>query len=214
MIAQRIIELKSELPPEVKLVAVSKYKSAGAIMEAYAAGQRAFAESRPQELVRKAKELPEDIEWHFIGHLQTNKIKSILPYVRMIQSVDSIHLLEAIDTQAGLAGIKVGCLLEVHISREESKQGLDESEVLQIVANRNLYRNINLRGVMGMASFSDDAQLVHSEFKSLRRLADNIELEDFDTVSMGMSSDYRIAVEEGTNLVRIGTSIFGERNSK
>ncbi len=211
MISERIIELKSELPAGVKLVAVSKYRSTDEILQAYYAGQRSFAESRPQELAQKAASLPRDIEWHFIGHLQTNKIKLILPYVSLIQSVDSLHLLKEIDRQAATAGKKAECLLEVHISKEESKQGFLPEEVGGIIKNRSEFPNIILRGVMGMASLTDDGNIVRSEFRMLKSISDSISDKGSDIVSMGMSSDYKLAVQEGTNLVRIGTSIFGER---
>lgn len=211
MIGQRLKEIRMELPPEVKLVAVSKFKPVEDIMEAYQAGQRAFAESRPQELVKKASVLPDDIEWHFIGHLQTNKIKLILPYVNLIQSVDSIHLLEELDRQASIFCRTVDCLLEIHISREESKQGFAPSEMAQVVEECRHFRNVNIKGVMGMASLSGDDRLIHSEFKALRQLADRFGNAGLGIVSMGMTSDYKIAVQEGTNLVRIGTAIFGNR---
>lgn len=211
MIAQSIRKLKSELPPDVKLVAVSKYHTVEEIRLAYNAGQRTFAESRPQELAEKARILPEDIEWHFIGHLQTNKIKLILPYVSLVQSVDSLHLLQELDRQAAVAKKKLECLLEVHISGESSKQGFHPEEIPGIVEDRESFRNIILRGVMGMASFSNDESLVRKEFKLLKKVFSDVRAVGFDIISMGMSSDYRIAVEEGTNLVRIGTSIFGER---
>lgn len=211
MIGQRILELKSELPPDVKLVAVSKYHTAEEILRAYDAGQRAFAESRPQELAEKARILPKDIEWHFIGHLQTNKIKLILPCVSLVQSVDSLHLLQELDRQAGATGKALECLLEVHISGEDSKQGFRPEEIQEIVGSRDRFRNVTLRGVMGMASFSDDESLVRKEFRLLKKVFSDVRAVGFDIISMGMSSDYRLAVEEGTNLVRIGTSIFGER---
>ena len=211
MIGQRLKEIKMELPLDVKLVAVSKFKPVEDILEAYEAGQRAFAESRPQELAAKAAVLPADIEWHFIGHLQTNKIKLILPYVNLIQSVDSIHLLEELDRQASGFGRTVDCLLEVHISGEESKQGFAPSEMVQVVDECRRFQNVNIKGVMGMASLSGDEKLIHSEFKALRQIADRFGNAGLGIVSMGMTSDYRIAVQEGTNLVRIGTAIFGNR---
>ena len=211
MIEQRLNEIRKELPPEVKLVAVSKFKPVEDILEAYQAGQRAFAESRPQELAKKASVLPDDIEWHFIGHLQTNKIKLILPYVSLVQSVDSIHLLEELDRQASIFCRTVDCLLEVHISGEESKQGFEPSEISQVVEECRHLENVKIRGLMGMASLSEDERLIHSEFKTLRQLADRFRNAGIGIVSMGMSSDYKIAVKEGTNLVRIGTAIFGNR---
>ncbi len=214
MISERICELKSELPSGVKLVAVSKYRTSDEILQAYGAGQRSFAESRPQELAQKASSLPQDIEWHFIGHLQTNKIKLILPYVSLIQSVDSLHLLKEIDTLAGNCGRSVDCLLEVHISAEASKQGFLPEEIIGILEKRTEFPNVNLRGVMGMASFTENEDIVRTEFRLLKDIAQSVSIDGFDIISMGMSSDYRIALQEGTNLVRIGTSIFGERKQK
>lgn len=211
MISKRISELKSELPYGVKLVAVSKYRTVDEILQAYDAGQRFFAESRPQELAKKASSLPPDIEWHFIGHLQTNKIKLILPYVSLIQSVDSLHLLEEIDALAGISGKRVDCLLEVHISKEASKQGFLPEEIGGIIERRPKFPNVNLRGVMGMATFTEDEDIIINEFRLLKETAHSVSISGFDIISMGMSSDYRLALQEGTNLVRIGTSIFGER---
>lgn len=210
-IGSKLIELKNELPLAVKLVAVSKFKPVDAILEAYEAGQRAFGESRPQELVTKASSLPKDIEWHFIGHLQTNKINSILPFVSLIQSVDSEHLLDAIERCAGLQQRTVDCLLEIHIAREESKQGLSFDEARLIMSQREKYKHIRIKGVMGMATQTDDWNQVRMEFKSLKSFAESVCDDRFDTISMGMSDDFQIAVEEGTTIVRIGTYIFGNR---
>lgn len=203
---------KLELPSAVGLVAVSKFQPLEAMEEAYAAGQRRFGESRPQELKAKAEVLPSDIEWHFIGHLQTNKIRMVIPYASMIESIDSAHLLEAVNEAAAAAGRIIDCLLEVHISGENSKQGFTPEEAYRIVRNYGEYPSVRFRGLMGMASLTEDEAVIRSEFRSLKALFDSLSpIEGFDTLSMGMSGDYRIAVEEGTNLVRIGTAIFGTR---
>lgn len=209
-IAANIQDLK--LPSAVKLVAVSKFKPAEAIMEAYTAGQRAFGESRPQELKAKAELLPDDIEWHFIGHLQTNKIKTVLSVTSMIESVDSSHLLKEIDRAAMERGRTVDCLLEIHIAKENTKQGFLPEEALEVLHNHTQYRNVQFRGLMGMASFTEDTTLIHKEFRTLKELFDTVDwIEGFDTLSMGMSDDFGIAIEEGSTLVRIGSAIFGKR---
>ena len=205
-------QLRNELPSTVKLVAVSKFKPAEAIFEAYAAGQRAFGENRPQELAAKAKVLPADIEWHFIGHLQTNKVKLVLPFASLIQSVDSERLLAEIDKTARALGRTVDILLEIHIAEEATKQGLTPEEAVSLAARMAEFPNVRLRGVMGMATFTDDTDQVRREFRSLKTLSQRLSgIPGCDQVSMGMSEDWRIAVEEGTTLVRIGTALFGKR---
>ena len=212
-IVTAIAQIKHELPSTVQLVAVSKFKPVEDIRLAYDAGQRLFGENRPQELAQKAKLLPADIQWHFIGHLQTNKVKLILPFVTLIHSVDSEHLLAEIDRQARALGKRVDCLLEVHIARETTKQGLLPEEAEALARHIGDYPNVRLRGVMGMATFTDDSAEVRQEFRTLKALSQRLsDIPDCDQVSMGMSEDWRIAVEEGTTLVRIGTSIFGKRN--
>ena len=212
-IGQNWRTLRSSLPDEVLLLAVSKYHTIDDIREAYAAGCRDFGESRVQELVVKQAALPEDIRWHFIGHLQTNKLKMVLPYVTLIHSVDSERLLSAIDQAARLQGRRVDCLLEVHIAREATKQGFLPEEAEALARRIGDYPGIRLRGVMGMATFTDDTEVVRGEFRTLKALADRLsDIPDCDQVSMGMSEDWSIAVEEGTTLVRIGTFIFGKRN--
>ena len=205
-------QLRNELPSTVKLVAVSKFKPVEDILEAYRAGQRAFGENRPQELAAKAKVLPADIEWHFIGHLQTNKVKLVLPYASLIQSVDSERLLAEIDKTARALGRTVDILLEIHIAEEATKQGLTPEEAVSLAARMAEYPNVRLRGVMGMATFTDDTDQVRREFRSLKALSQRLSgIPGCDQVSMGMSEDWRIAVEEGTTLVRIGTALFGKR---
>ena len=212
-IADNIRKLKSELPSTVELVAVSKFKPVEAIREAYEAGQRSFGENRPQELAAKAPQLPADIVWHFIGHLQTNKVKMVVPYAHLIHSVDSERLLAEIDKAARAAGKVRDCRLETHIAEEQTKQGFTPDEAVALAKEAGRYPNIRLRGVMGMATFTDDREQVRREFRSLKAVSERLSfLPGCDTVSMGMSGDWPIAVEEGTTIVRIGTAIFGKRN--
>lgn len=216
MIAQAIENITKELPQHVKLVAVSKFHTAEAILEAYGAGQRRFGESRPQEFESKAKSLPADIEWYFIGHLQTNKLKMVLPYASMVQSVDSLHLLEAVDTWCGAHGKVMDVLLELHLGAEETKQGFDAGEIESILSHGEDYRNVRFRGLMGMATNTDDESVIRADFNRISDLFKQLQgkfpkFSEFDELSIGMSHDWRIAVEYGATFVRIGTSIFGER---
>lgn len=212
-VTSAIRQLKNELPSTVKLVAVSKFKPVSDILEAYRAGQRAFGENRPQELAAKAKVLPPDIEWHFIGHLQTNKVKLVVPYASLIHSVDSERLLAEIDRNARGLGKTVDILLEIHIAAESTKQGLEAGEALSLAGRMAEFPNVRLRGVMGMATFTDDQAQVRREFHALKTLAQQLSgIPGCDQISMGMSQDWPLAVEEGTTIVRIGTSIFGQRN--
>ena len=215
-IKQEIERLRGELPEGVKLLAVSKFHPVEALQEAYDAGQRAFGESRPQELKTKQAELPADIEWHMIGHLQTNKIKYIAPYVHLIESLDSERLAEAIDKEAAKCGRTIDCLLEIHITAEESKSGWDYAELLAFVRAGGFERlpNIRIRGVMGMATFTDDEATVRADFERLKACKAELAQyfgDEFDTLSMGMSDDYPIAIEYGSTEVRIGSTIFGTR---
>ena len=229
MIKEVINRLHRELPATAKLVAVSKFHPFEAIEEAYEAGQRIFAESRPQELLAKVKRLEEirtergepdymsDIEWHFIGHLQTNKLKMVLPYVSMIQSVDSVRLLESIETWCGANGIVADVLLEPHVAAEETKQGFSPEEIMTILSDAGKYPNIRFRGIMGMATFTDDESVIRSDFAALRDIFDKVRekypsLSDtFTELSIGMSDDYPVALEYGSTMVRIGSMIFGQR---
>ena len=183
-------------------------------MEAYAAGQRAFGESRPQEFCAKAAQLPEDIRWHFIGHLQTNKLKLVLPYASMVESVDSVHLLEAMDRWGAENGKVTDVLLELHIASEESKQGFSREEVLPLLGRR--WRGVRLRGLMGMATNTDDEAVIRRDFADISSFKQLIDKEfpqlcGFDQLSIGMSGDWPIALEYGATIVRIGTAIFGNR---
>lgn len=215
-IKTEIERLRNELPEGVKLLAVSKFHPVEALREAYDAGQRAFGESRPQELKQKAEILPRDIEWHMIGHLQTNKVKYIAPFVTLIESLDSERLAQEINRQAEKCGRTIDCLLEIHVTDEESKSGWAYDELLSFVRGGGFtaYPNIRIRGVMGMATFTDDEAVVHHDFKRLAECKAELSRffgEEFDTLSMGMSDDYRIALKYGTTEVRIGSTIFGAR---
>ena len=218
MISENLHTIKEQLPPEVKLVAVSKFHPLEAILEAYGAGQHCFAESRPQELKKKVESLAgeKEIEWQFIGHLQTNKLKMVLPYVDLVQSVDSLRLLDAIDAWGKDNGRKVNVLLELHIAAEESKQGFVEEEVLDILFRADKYRNVAFCGLMGMATNTDCEEDIRAVFARISSFMDYLkdlfpELEEFRELSIGMSDDWKIALEYGATMVRIGTSIFGPR---
>lgn len=208
---------KEELPSTIKLVAVSKFKPDNLILEAYNAGQRDFGENRPQELSAKMERLPTDIRWHFIGRLQSNKIKMIIDKVYLIHSVDSFKLISEISKEATKRGLEPSILIQQHISDEDSKQGFSDSEMDEAIELALGFGNIKLRGVMGMASLTENSDKVRDEFSRLKstfeRLKSKYFLDDaeFCEISMGMSGDYRIAAEEGSTIVRIGTSIFGER---
>lgn len=215
-IASEILKLHEELPQDVKLVAVSKFHPACAVKEAYDAGQRLFGESRPQELAAKVAELPDDIEWHFIGHLQTNKLKLVLPYVLMVESVDSVHLLDAINRWGRANDRKTNVLLELHLGAEETKHGLSEEEMYSVLANAGSYGSVRFCGLMGMATNTDDEAVIRGDFERISRIFSDVrakypELVDFTELSIGMSGDYHIALDYGATIVRIGTMIFGER---
>lgn len=219
MIKEALESIYKELPSTVKLVAVSKFNPVEAVREAYDAGQRIFGESRPQELAAKVPLLPDDIRWHFIGHLQTNKLKMVVPYVSMIESVDSEKLLLEINKFAVARGMKVNCLLEVFIAEEESKQGFSDEEVKGLLARlkETPLEGITICGLMGMATFTEDTDKIRREFLHLATLFNSIkegygvDFPAFTELSMGMSGDYKIAVECGSTMVRIGTRIFGAR---
>lgn len=247
MIKEVLDNLKRELPATVKLVAVSKFHPFEAILEAYDSGQRIFAESRPQELAAKVAEASRlraeyiarggtgdylsDIQWHFIGHLQTNKLKMVLPYVSLVQSVDSVRLVEAIENWGCRNNKVTDILIECHVSSDESKQGFSKEELLDFLSSGTEYPHVHIRGVMGMATLTDDESVIRSDFKRLALQYDMLhdwigespnlphsgQLEKTDShwdvseISMGMTDDYKIAIEEGSTMVRIGTMIFGSR---
>lgn len=241
MVEKALESLRAALPAGVELVAVSKFHPVDRLMEAYNAGQRIFAESRPQELAAKVPEMPSDVRWHFIGHLQTNKLKLVLPYVELVQSVDSLHLLEAINAW-GIANNKVtDILLELHLGAEETKQGFTEAEILSLLSSQLVLDTktgclvsgrakngmldtktgclvsgggVRIRGLMGMATNTDDMELVEKDFERIEKLFLEIKaqgLPGFDQLSIGMSADWPLAVRHGATMVRIGTDIFGPR---
>ena len=217
-IKKRLKEILDNLPNDVRVVATSKTHPNSAIMEAYSIGHRIFGENKVQELLEKHASLPKDIEWHFIGHLQTNKIKLIVPFVALIHGVDSIKVLIEINKQAILIDRKVKCLLQVHIAKEDTKFGFTEKEIVSFFENREYlnFSNIEFSGLMGMASNTDDISVVGGEFAGIKLLFDfcktNLPDGSFDTLSIGMSGDYQLAIEDGGNLLRIGSSIFGHRD--
>lgn len=220
MIKKNIENIKSTLPNTVTLVAVSKTKPLEALQEAYDAGQRIFGENHALEMRDKYESLPKDIEWHFIGHLQTNKIKYIIPFVHLIHAVDSEKLLVAIDKEASKQGRVVDCLLQFHIATEDTKFGLDYDEAVAMLTSERFkeLHHVRLCGVMGMATFCDDERQIRKEFSTLKDIFTKIKAtffaheEYFCEISMGMSDDYTIAIEEGSTMVRVGSSIFGHRN--
>lgn len=207
------------LPPDCQLIAVSKTKPVEAIQEAYDAGQRVFGENKVQELVPKYEALPKDIQWHLIGHLQSNKVKYIAPFVHLIHSIDSFKLLEEVNKQAVKADRTIACLLQLHIAEEETKFGFSEEEVTDLLASAELQKlgNIQIAGLMGMATFTEDLEQIRREFRGLRGLYERLKASSLPSnvmmrhLSMGMSSDYRIAIEEGSTMIRVGTAIFGDR---
>lgn len=219
MIAEEIHQITEQLPAGVRLVAVSKYHPAEAIREAYAAGQRIFGESHAQELQQKHVELAnlQGIEWHFIGHLQTNKVKYIAPYVSLIHAVDSPRLLSEINKQALKAGRRIPCLLQLHVAEEETKFGFtpDEAKAFLDSGEWRQLEGVELAGVMAMATNTDDTHRIRDDFRRARRFFEeaplSADLPDFKELSMGMSDDWHIAIEEGSTLIRIGTTIFGQR---
>jgi pyridoxal phosphate enzyme (YggS family) len=215
-IGAKIKELQSSLPQGITLVAVSKFHPVEALMEAYNAGQRIFGESRVQELLAKHDTLPKDIEWQMIGHLQTNKVRQIVPFISLMQSVDSVRLIECINREAERIGRVVDILLEIHVAQEESKTGwdFDELQIFLQSGAMNALKNIRVRGVMGMATNTDNEAIIRADFEQLARYKQEIAQffdEQFDTISMGMSDDYELAIECGSTMVRIGSSIFGNR---
>ncbi|MBE0676443.1 MAG: YggS family pyridoxal phosphate-dependent enzyme [Bacteroidales bacterium] len=218
-IAANISILRRVVPENVTIVAVSKTKPPGMIMEAYASGQRDFGENRVQELLAKKDILPADIRWHLIGHLQTNKVKYIASFIAMIESVDSFKLLSTIDREALKAGRKIDCLLQIHIATEETKFGFSIEEIKEMLNDKAFHdlNNVVVRGVMGMATFTDNFDIVRREFRQLRlyfeelRQAYFLNNPYFREISMGMSGDYMTALEEGSTIIRVGSLIFGER---
>lgn len=218
-IASNLLQIKSSLPAHVTLVAVSKTKPVADLMEAYNAGQRIFGENKIQEMTEKWEQMPKDIEWHMIGHVQTNKVKYMAPYVSLVHGVDSQKLLAEINKQAKKHNRVINCLLQIHIAEEETKFGMDQQELEALLQSEEFRQmeNIRVKGLMGMATFTDDEAQIRKEFLYLKSIFDNLKLQpetaNFKpvTLSMGMSGDYTIAIECGSNMVRIGSSIFGSR---
>lgn len=217
---EKYLEFRKQLTSEVKLVAVSKTKSEEEILKLYDEGQRIFGENKVQELVRKAENLPEDIEWHMIGHLQSNKVKYIAPFVNLIHAVDSLKLLRTINKEAVRNNRKINCLIQVHIAQEETKFGLSEEELLVFLdeLKKDEFASVIISGLMGMATFTDNFMQVKEEFRNLKLIFEEIKVQyfkddpHFKELSMGMSDDYLIAIEEGATMIRIGSLIFGIRN--
>ena len=219
MIAENLQKIKSNLPSHVTLVAVSKTKPVEVLMEAYHAGQRVFGENKVQEMVEKQQQMPNDVEWHMIGHVQTNKVKYMAPFVSLIHGVDSLKLLKEVNRQAEKNNRTINCLLQVHIAEEETKFGLNANELKVLLASEefNQLKCIKVVGLMGMATFTENQTQIEKEFRFLKSLFDaykNLKTHNcqFKTLSMGMSGDYQLAVVCGSTMVRIGSSIFGERN--
>jgi len=218
--AQNYIRIKNSIPTNVTLIAVSKTHPVEAIEEVYSIGCRHFGENKVQELIQKHAALPKDINWHMIGHLQTNKVKMIVPFVHLIHSIDSFKLLGEINKEAVKAQKKQNCLLQFYIAQEETKFGFTKEEAIEMLHSPQFesLQNITIKGVMGMASFTDDETVVKNEFLNLKSIFNDLKQSffinntNFDTISMGMSGDYELAIEQGSTMVRVGTSIFGTRN--
>ena len=218
-IAQNLLQIKSHLPNHVTLVAVSKTKPVADLLEAYNAGQRIFGENKIQEMTEKWEQMPKDIQWHMIGHVQTNKVKFMAEYVSLIHGVDSLKLLQEINKQALKHHRVIDCLLQIYIADEETKFGLDENELVELLTSNEFkeLQNIRIVGLMGMATFTDNQNQIKEEFEHLKEIFDNTnKLETLnlklETLSIGMSGDYKLAIECGSTMVRIGSSIFGNRN--
>jgi PLP dependent protein len=221
MLAENIRLIQDELSkfPHVKLIAVTKTKPIEMLLKAYQIGLREFGENKVQEMLPKYEALPKDIHWHLIGHLQSNKVKYIAPFVHLIHSIDSLKLLQEVDKQAQRCGRVIDCLLQIYIAKEESKFGLDEKELIGLLESQDFIslKNIKIKGLMGMATNTDNTTQIREEFKQLKKLFDKIRQTyqgnniDFQEISMGMSSDYQMAIQEGSTLIRVGSKLFGGR---
>ena len=213
-IAGNTKKIRASIPESVELVAVSKTKSNEEIMQAYDVGQRVFGENKVQDMTAKNESLPKDIRWHMIGHVQTNKVKYMAPYVDLIHGVDSFKLLKEINKQAAKNERIISCLLQIHIAEEATKFGLSPDECKEVVIQAEALENITIKGLMGMATFTDNVSQIEREFKSLKELFEDLKSDnkDFDILSMGMSGDYELAIKEGSTMIRVGSKIFGERN--
>lgn len=213
-IKENILYLLDQLPKEVKLVAVSKTKPNEAILEAYKAGHRIFGENKVQEMISKYEVLPKDIQWHMIGHVQSNKVKYMAPFVTLIHGVDSLKLLKEINKQALKNNRVIDCLLQLHIASESNKFGLSKIECIEALIAAESLENVTIKGLMGMATFTNDNCQIEQEFNGLKELYDQLAKQygEFEVLSMGMSGDYEIAIAKGSNMIRVGSKIFGERN--
>tara|TARA_R100001369_G_scaffold26921_1_gene48612 strand:- start:7498 stop:8157 length:660 start_codon:yes stop_codon:yes gene_type:complete len=215
-ISENIKKYKAELGNEVTLVAISKTKPAEDLLEAYNAGQRVFGENKIQEMTEKWETLPKDIEWHMVGHVQTNKVKYMAPFVSLIHAVDSLKLLKEINKEAKKNDRKIACLLQIKIAEEDTKFGLDAEEAKELLTSEKFseLKNIEVKGLMGMATYTEDEAVVRGEFDYLKSVYEDLKKNNphFEILSMGMSGDYQVAMECGSNMVRIGSAIFGERN--
>lgn len=210
-VAKNLQHLKRKLPKHITLVAVSKTKSNKIILEAYNQGHSTFGENKVQELVKKYEDLPKDIHWHMIGHLQSNKVKYIAPFVHLIHGVDSLKLLKEIDKRAKQNNRIIDCLLQVHIAQEDTKFGFGLDEVEDVVKDAEQYKYVNIKGMMGMASFTTNKRQIKSEFALLKTLFDSLKNEQINILSIGMSADYELAISNGSTMVRVGSAIFGAR---
>ena len=211
-ISSKLKSLTRSIPTNVTLVAVSKTKSNNDILSAYHAGQRIFGENKVQELEKKHKELPNEIQWHMIGHLQTNKVKHIAPFISLIHSVDSLKLLQEINKRAKQNNRTIDCLLQVHIAEEATKFGFRINEIEKVIERSKEFKNIKIAGIMAMATFTDNAKQINKEFASINELFESIRTKDINTLSIGMSNDYKLAIDNGSNMIRVGSAIFGNRN--
>ena len=220
MIQNKIHDIVGKLPSGVKLVAVSKFHSVPELMEAYRAGQRCFGENRPQEFAMKVPEMPSDIEWHFIGHLQTNKLKLVLPYASLVESIDSKRLLDSVNAWGKANGKVVPVLLELHLGAEETKGGFNDQEIIDILSEYvdadSAYSHVRIRGLMGMATNTDDEAVIDSDFSRIEAFKKNLDrmfpsLDGFTELSIGMSDDWQLALRHGATIIRVGTAIFGPR---
>jgi hypothetical protein len=210
-IADNLKAIRKNIPKEIILVAVSKTKTNADILEVYNSGQRIFGENKVQELVKKSVLLPEDISWHMIGHLQTNKVKFIAPFIALIHGVDSLKLLKEIDKRARKHNRIIDCLLQVHIAQESSKFGFGINEIQQTITEAKQFKNIKISGLMGMATFTNNKMQISAEFQSLKNVFQEVKNNQITILSIGMSGDYQIAIEKGSTMVRIGSAIFGSR---
>ena len=215
-VKNNLLQIKSTLPEHITLVAVSKTKPVSDLMEGYEAGQRIFGENKIQEMAEKWEQMPKDIQWHMIGHVQSNKVKFMAPFVSLIHGVDSLKLLQEINKQALKSNRIIDCLLQMHIAEEETKFGLDQEELASILSSNEFQelKNIRIVGLMGMATFTDKKDQIKKEFTHLKSIFDQFKIQNsqFTILSMGMSGDYQLAIECGSTMVRIGSSIFGGRN--